>query len=257
MDALDSIKKRWGCRKYLDKPVEREKLGLILDAGRFAPSAGNLQDRSFLVVRDEKSRDKIAAACGNQDWMRNAPIHLVIISENKKLGKFFGQKGEKIYSIQDTAFAVENMLLAATSLDIGCSLVVGFSEETLNDLFGIKAPSQIHAIVTLGYSAEPGKQSAKYPLEKFVYFEKYGQTIEEPAAAFGEWSTAREKFVAEKAKDVKRGSKNIFTWIKSKFKKKEQVPEDHFMEKLEKKEIPINPVKEPEKESEIPRILPR
>ncbi|MBN2421452.1 nitroreductase family protein [Candidatus Woesearchaeota archaeon] len=254
MDAIESIQKRYGCRKYLDKPVEREKLGLVLDAGRLAPSAGNLQDRSFLVVRDEGSRGKIADACGNQSWMKTAPVHIVVISENKKLGKFFGQKGDKIYSVQDTSFAAENMLLAATALELGCSLVVGFSDEALNDLFAVKAPAQILAIITLGYSAEQGKQSAKYPLEKFVYFEKYGQTIEELAAAFGEWGAAREKFTSEKVKDVKRESKNLFSWLKSKFKKKEEPMHDHFMEK--KEEIK-EPVRESKEEIEIPRQLPR
>lgn len=251
MDTQEAIKKRWGCRKYLDKPLEKEKVGTILDAGRFAPSAGNLQDRCFIVVNDEKKKESIAQACGNQIWMQSAAVFIVVVSENKKLTKFFGERSDKIYSIQDTAFAIENMLLAATDIGLGCSLVVGINEEKINEILSIPAPAKIHAIITLGYAAEPEKQSTKYPLENFVFFEKYGERIENPAAAYGDWSTAREKYIAEQAKNVKKESKNLLTWVKSLFNKKKEPKEDHFMEKIE------TPIKEIKREDEIPRVLPR
>jgi nitroreductase len=240
METLDAIEKRWGCRKYKDEPVDKEVLGTILDAGRLAPSAGNLQDRSFIVVKDQNLKSEIAKACGNQLWMQAAPVHVVVLAENKKNPKFFGTKGEKIYSIQDTAFSVQNMLLAATDLGLGCSLVVGFNEEKISDLLEVQDPMRPYAVVVLGYPAETPKPSSKYPLERFVFFEKYGNKIEE----FGDLSRVRERIAEkskQKAEEAKKTAFNLFDKIKSLFKrKKEDVPmEDHFMEP----EMPKEPMR--------------
>ncbi len=64
------------------------------------------------------------------------------------------------------------MLLAATDLGLGCSLVVGFNEEKIIDLLKIPEPAKPYAIIAIGHAAEPERKSAKYPLDHFVYFEK-------------------------------------------------------------------------------------
>jgi len=264
MNTLDAIYNRWGCRKYSDEPIDKEVLGTILDAGRYAPSAGNLQDRSFIIVRDRKLKSEIAQAAGNQTWMQVPPIHIVVVSNNTKLGKFFGQKGDKIYSVQDTAFAVQNMLLAATDLNIGCSLIVGFNEEKICDLFQISPPAQPYAIIVLGHPMEPAKPSPKYPLENFVFFEKYGNKIADMDVAFGDIGKTEEAIIkgitsgAEKGKEeAKKTTRRIIEKVKSLFKRKKiEIPKiDSFMEEV-KKETKIEDIK-PQKKEEIPRQLPK
>ncbi len=257
MDTLSAIEKRSGCRKYLDRPVEKEMIGQILNAGRLAPSAGNLQDRSFILVRDTETKAEIAKTCGNQRWMQTAPVHIVVLSENKKNKKFFGERGEKIYAVQDTAFAAENMLLAATELGLGCSLVVGFVDDKLTDLLKIEHPAIPHAIITIGYAAENPKPSSKYPLEKFIFFEQYNSRIEDAAMAFGEWGTVREHVVSSAVQETKKGSFNLIEKIKALFRsfksqKKEEMPiEDHFMEEVKMTEM------KHEMKEDIPRVLPK
>ena len=63
------ITERRSVRSYLDLPIEREKLGMVLDAGSMAPSAGNIQDWKFIVVVDLDKRKEIAEACLEQYWM--------------------------------------------------------------------------------------------------------------------------------------------------------------------------------------------
>ncbi len=244
MDTLQAIEKRWGCRKFSDKEVERELVGTVLNAGRLAPSAGNLQDRSFIVVKNDETKSAIAEACGNQSWMQTAPVHIIVVSENKKNNKFFGERGEKIYSIQDSAFSVENMLLAATDLDLGCSLVVGFNEEKIKELLDIQVPAKPYAIIALGYASENSKTSSKYPLDKFVFFEKYGEKIE-TEAAFGDLRNIKEKIAVkalQNGEKVNPESPKI-SWsdrIKAFFgmKKEEFAGHDSFMENPKHEEIP-------------------
>ena len=62
MAVLEAIKKRYSCRNYLEKSIEKEKLNEILEAARLAPSAKNLQDWRFVVVTDKDKKKKIAEA---------------------------------------------------------------------------------------------------------------------------------------------------------------------------------------------------
>ena len=81
MDVLEAIRTRRSVRKYRDIPVEWEKVGLILDAGRLAPSSGNLQNWKFIVITDKNARHQISEACLEQQWMAKAPVHIVIVAE--------------------------------------------------------------------------------------------------------------------------------------------------------------------------------
>ncbi len=251
METLAAIEQRWGCRKFTEQPIEREVLGTILDAGRLAPSAGNLQDRSFIVIKNQETRSDLAKAAGNQSWMQTAPVHIIVVAEHKKNGKFFGDKGDKFYAIQDTSFAVENMLLAAIDLGLGCSLVVGFNEEKIIELLGIQTPAKPHAIIVIGHAAEAPKPSAKYPLEKFVFFEKYGQKAE-MEVAFGDFRAVKKQITLKTiqgTQEIKKRTASFLEKIKSLFKKKKQEApaEEHFLE------TGISA----EEEKEIPRQLPR
>ena len=60
MELNEAIKNRFSCRRYLDKPVEKDKLNRILDAARLAPSAKNIQDWRFVIVTDAQLKTKIA-----------------------------------------------------------------------------------------------------------------------------------------------------------------------------------------------------
>lgn len=254
MNVMDAIQKRWGCRKFSDEPLDKEDLGTILDAGRFAPSAGNLQDRSFIIIKDSKLKSDIAQASGNQTWMQTAPVLVVIVAENMKVGKFFGPRGDKIYSVQDTSFAAQNMLLAATDLGLGCSLVVGFNEEKLNQILKIEPPARPHAIIAFGKPLEQAKTSSKYPLEKFVYFEKHKNKIADMDVTFGDLKKAKEH-IAVKTEEAKKNGISFIEKIKSLFKRKKQEPlgEDHFMED---KSV-SNPEEVKHEKANIPRFLPK
>ena len=131
MEVFDCIRTRRSIRRYKDKPVEWDKVVTILEAGRLAPSAGNLQNSKFIVVRDEEIRKKVAETALNQKWMEKAPIHIIVCSEPIKSKRFYGIRGERLYTIQDCAAAIENMLLTAHSLDLRACWVGAYEEDAL------------------------------------------------------------------------------------------------------------------------------
>ncbi len=105
MDVYEAVLRRRSIRKYMDQPVEWEKLGKVIDAGRLAPSAGNLQAWKFVVVTEKELRKQVSEACLKQYWMQTAPAHIVVCAEITKLSRFYGIRGERLYSIQSCAAA--------------------------------------------------------------------------------------------------------------------------------------------------------
>ena len=74
MDTAEAIKSRRSIRNYQDRPLERELLMRVLEAGRLAPSARNLQEWKFIVVSDPKKRQELSGAARGQTFMAQAPV---------------------------------------------------------------------------------------------------------------------------------------------------------------------------------------
>ena len=134
MDALNLIRPRHSCRHFSSKPVEREKVEQVVEAGRFAPSGGDNQYTHFLVIRDHAVLEKIArVACAEFAKMEVTPTtyrSLANCIRFSKLGKCTFHYNAPVLivtanregygnAMADCACAVENMLLMANALDLG------------------------------------------------------------------------------------------------------------------------------------------
>lgn len=171
MDVFEAFRNRRSIRKYLDLPVEWDKVGSILEAGRLAPSSGNLQTWKFIVVRDLNKRRQLAEASAQQYWMEQAPVHIVIVGVHDKHLRFFGQRGKDLYVIQDCSMAVMQMMLAAHALGLGSCFVSAINEERVGELVLIRGNARPMGILTIGYPAEQPKMPLRYRLENISYLE--------------------------------------------------------------------------------------
>ncbi|MBI5064636.1 nitroreductase family protein [Candidatus Woesearchaeota archaeon] len=174
MDALTNIFSRRSIRSYEKKEVEFEKLVNILDAGRFAPSAGNVQDWKFILVNEEDKIEKVGNACLEQDWVDEAQVMVVVCSEPVKEDRMYGDRGKNLYSIQNSACAAQNMLLAAHAQGLGGCWVGSFDEITIRELFDIPEDVVPRAILTFGYPAEKAEEKPKLNLYDVAFFNKWG-----------------------------------------------------------------------------------
>lgn len=171
MDIFEAFRDRRSVRKYLDLPVEWDKVGSVVEAGRLAPSSGNLQTWKFIIVRDLAKRKAIAEASAQQFWMEQAPVHIVIVGVLDKHRRFFGERGEQLYVIQDCAMAAMQMMLAAHALGLGSCFVSSISEDKIGEVILIRGNGRPMGVVTLGYSAEIPKAPLKYRIENVAYLE--------------------------------------------------------------------------------------
>ncbi|MBI4146369.1 nitroreductase family protein [Candidatus Woesearchaeota archaeon] len=185
MDTLECLMSRRSIRKFLDIPVEFEKVGNIIDAGRMAPSAGNLQDTKFVLVTDSGARQELGKACVEQYWVGSAPVIIVICSDVTRTKRFYGEVGEK-FSTQNAAACVENMLLAAHAQGLASCWVGAFEDEMVRRTLGVPDHILIQAIVPFGYPDEKVPVPQRLTMDQCVFLGSYGNRIKD-LASYMEW----------------------------------------------------------------------
>ncbi len=219
-----TLKNRGSVRKFQKKDVPQEILEKILLAATFAPSAGNFQPWEFIVVRDDKMKKSLAGACFDQPWLASAPAIVVACINMRLAGSVFGERGEKLYGIQDVAAACENMLIAATSLGLGSCWVGAFSEPQVSVLLECDQYIRPCAIIALGWPSEEPPPLERHALMDVVHFEKFGETpraIQSGLHADGGAKVAFTNLINEADEKVERGWDRIgdkFERLKNKIK---------------------------------------
>lgn len=173
MEVEQCIKDRRSVRRYLDKDVEWGLIMECLDAGRHAPSSGNLQNWKFIVVKDAERRGKIVKLCNKQFWAQNAPVLVIVCAELSRAKRMYGSRGEELYSVQNCAAATQNIMLRAYDLGLSSCWVGAFDENAIAKEIELDEKHRVLSVVTLGY----GKAYSvlrRDPLENFVNFERFG-----------------------------------------------------------------------------------
>jgi nitroreductase len=153
MDALDALRGRRSVRRFKVAEVAEEKIREIADAFFLAPSAGNLQARELILVRDKKLKEGLSRAALGQDFIGEAPIVFVACTNEKKIVPY-GRRGVELYCLQDASAGVENMLLAAYALGFGACWVGAFREEEVSRILNLPEYVRPIAIVPVGYAGE-------------------------------------------------------------------------------------------------------
>jgi nitroreductase len=202
METLDCILSRRSIRKFKNVPIEWYRIGKILECGAAAPTAGNLQDFRFMVVTDPEMKKQIAMASLEQMWIATAPFIIVVLSEYVKTKRFYGIRGERLYTIQDSAAAAENILLAAHAMGLGGCWVGAFDEDKVASICSIPDYARVQALIPIGIPDEEPPAPAKYKLENFVFFHRWADNSGKV------WSVS-EEMLKDWAPKIERLGKNL------------------------------------------------
>ena len=231
MDILDLIKSRRNVTNFVPKYVSWEKLGRILDAGRHAPSSGNLQNWKFIVLLEPQQKQLVAEAAYQQMEIAFAGALIVVCAEPEKAERYYGLRGERLYSTQNCAAAMQNMLLEAHSLDLAAGWIGAFDEETIKSVCAIPKNVRPQGIIAVGYPKSIPKKPPKYPLESLVYFHQWRNRIRDPAKYMNDIST----ILARKTTAVKEKLQKKTMVIAEKVKEKTKQKTKEFKEVVEEK----------------------
>ncbi|MCE5284734.1 MAG: nitroreductase family protein [Pelosinus sp.] len=153
-DVMECMRDTHAVRQFKQVEIDDETIAKVLEAGCYAPSAGNLQPWYFFVVKNSKVRQRLAEVSFEQSQLEEAPVAIVIMADPSRSNERYGERGAQLYCLQDTAAAAENILLAANSLGLGTCWVGAFDEPKVQEI--VEAPPRLRAvaIICLGYSDE-------------------------------------------------------------------------------------------------------
>ncbi len=173
MHIPEAIKKRRSIRAFSDQDIPDQDVELLVEAACCAPSAGNRQPWEFIIVRDDDTKRNLAKAAFGQYFLAEAPIVFVVCADPDRSASRYGRRGSELYCLQDTAAAVQNLLLTATANGLGSCWIGAFDEAKVAEV--INAPPRVRpiAIVPVGYPAETARPPPRRRLPEVIHREKF------------------------------------------------------------------------------------
>jgi len=173
LNVFEAIKTRRSIRAFTREEISDETVEKILDAARWAPSAGNIQPWIFVIVKNPKTKRRLSEAALNQFFIEEAPVVIVVCADQERSRRGYGSRGANLYCIQDTAAATQNLLLAAHALGLGACWVGAFDEEEVKLILKMPRGVRPVAIVPIGRPAEKPRGIFKRPLSDVVRRESF------------------------------------------------------------------------------------
>ena len=169
MEFREVIKNRYSCKKFSGDKVAPEKIEAILEAGRVAPTAKNLQEQHVYVVQSEEMLAKIDALT---PCRYNAPTVLVVAFDKNNVFTYPGEKRDS--GVEDATIVATHMILAAEDEGVDSCWVNFFDPDKAAEALGLPENEEVLMLMDLGYAAEgagplPNHASRK-PLEETVTY---------------------------------------------------------------------------------------
>ena len=161
MEFTEVIKNRFSCKKYSDRPVDQALIDEILEAGRVAPTAKNLQEQRIYVVQSQEGLAKIDAA---SPCRYGAPVCIVVAFDKNHVFTFPG--GQRNSGIEDATIVATHMVLAAANAGLDSCWINFFDPEQLAKELDLPENEEVLMILDLGYGVEGTKPLANHSSRK-------------------------------------------------------------------------------------------
>ncbi len=169
MEFKKVIKNRYSCKKYSARQVEPDSLAAILNAGRLAPTAKNLQEQRVYVVQSADALAKIDAVT---PCRYGAPTVLVVAFDRENVFTYPG--GKRDSGAEDAAIVATHMILAAADEGVDSCWINFLNPEKLAETLGLPEKEEILMLMDLGYAAEGAgplpNHSSRKPLDETVSY---------------------------------------------------------------------------------------
>lgn len=183
MDFLTMMQTRKSCRAYQDKPVSREDLLKIVEAGRLTPSGCNSQPWKFIVVDEKEAKEKLCDAIVVENGMTGAPWRaqvpaFIILCEMEAMVKpsiVEHYKTTQRFAQGDIGAACMNMCYMAMELGLSTCMIGMNDQKKMEEYFGIPEGHEARLVLAIGYSAEtnPATNKIRKPLEEVCSFNQW------------------------------------------------------------------------------------
>jgi nitroreductase len=163
MDIKEVIRKRHSVRSFSNKEFSEKIIEELLVYANLAPSAGNLQAREFIIIKDGEIKEKLSSAAFNQEFICEAPYNIIVCANLQRISPY-GFRGTELYCIQDTAAAIEHILLLAVNQGLGACWVGAFDEKSVSEILHLPSYVRPVAIIPIGF---PNEQNSPTPQRNY------------------------------------------------------------------------------------------
>lgn len=179
MDLFEAVRTRRSVRSFTAAPVTDEQIEQILDAGRWAPTGGNMQPWEFIVIRDPELKAQLVDATyvgydrltgRPQTWILGAPVLVFVGLNAKRSGARYGKEAVERGARLDCAACVENMLLAITALGLGGTWIVGYDSKLIAERLRLPPEVLPFSLIALGHPAKVPSAPYRLPLEDITEY---------------------------------------------------------------------------------------
>ena len=205
MDVSEVIRIRRSIRKFKPDPIPDEKVRLLLESARLAPSGTNTQPWRFIVVRDDDTKAKLQRAAHNQRHIKRAPVIIVCCADLEAFKEFparvdeligsgalpertrevfipYIEKGMRtvtkdalmVAAAANVAIAIEHIVLQAVEIGLGTCWVRWYEDEKVKEILDIPDNIEVMALLPVGIPDENPSPRPRLRLDKMVFSEKYG-----------------------------------------------------------------------------------
>lgn len=169
MEFIDLINIRYSVRAYKSDPVENEKLSIVLNAARLAPTASNKQPFHIIVIHTKRKKAKLLSIY-QRDWFVQAPL-VICLCGIKDIA--WVRKDKRQYLDVDIAIVMDHIILAATDLGLGTCFIAAFDEINARNVLSLPDDVEPILFTPLGYpDVLPGRKKRK-SLEELVRYEHW------------------------------------------------------------------------------------
>jgi nitroreductase len=252
MDLYDLMMKRRSVRYFENRMVPDSIVDELVDVANNAPSGGNIQPISIIIIREDEVKKELAAMVGNQPWVKNAPISIVFcidLYRVKKWASIFNTKfkGENVFALfliayADLMAAAQNVVILAQSHGLG-SVYVGSILQCIDKAREyFKMPEYVlpMMVLSIGYPKSIPKTIPKLKRSVITHWEKYRvlsdeevkSAYEEKYGDYKESTQYLEKAFVEAVEADKQQEEKWAEWIKEETKKLEIQNNAQFLFKL-------------------------
>jgi nitroreductase len=168
MDAIEALKTRRCVREFKTDPVPREILEDIIDCGRLAPTAINVQPWEFVVITDAELRRRVADATDHGPHIAVAPACVAVFCKNTP------------YYLEDGCAASENIMLAARAHGLGSCWIAGDKKpyaDPVREMLGVPKDYRLVSLLPIGYPAIVPLAS-KRPLHEVLHWDRFDPEVQ-------------------------------------------------------------------------------
>ena len=161
MEYLELIKERYSVRSFSDRKVEEEKIDIILEAGRIAPTARNLQPQKIYVLKSEEAMAKMS---GITDYTFGAPL-VFLFCGDENVG-WVNSFNDRHMTMMDVSIVATQMMFAATDIGLGNTWVCRFDTEEVKRQFNLPEGVEPYLILPVGYASDEAGPSENHFIRK-------------------------------------------------------------------------------------------